>query len=710
MVWVTFCEAPAAVPMSVVRKFYANAKADKNGFTMVRGLKVEYSVEAIRTGDYVDLGYVIYQGILRFLRGSTTVSIPYASIVTKLWWYGRKPDPKGQGYSHDHFPGGSPAPQGYASEAEPVDLPGIDLWEGYVNIGPPTSTCVKCGARMWNMERNNKSNKNNSPTFSLCCKMDGGGKIDHKINNGGAPYCFKVKGQNLHFLGSILSADVESPKFYQVYIYDTENELENMMNLMGGCRDEIDESIVEALMYMLYQHNELVRQFHTARERFKDNEHDEFRLVLLSSQSVSGRPNIIGPTYEVEGLILQYPLLFPHADEGFHTKIPLNKTKVSKSADINPDDNDFDKKHREYVSMKEYYCYKLMIRLSEEFQKHGLLHMHMLIWPHPDVRSKIVSQIDALVSVEILDKDTNHIGYAAVSNYMIHGPCRVVNTYSPCMVKGRCMRHFPKRFNGNTYIDDCGFPIYRRRNTGRNVKKKGVFWIIGHDTATMVLKKNKSTPDSSISKKKPCLNEVKQYLDGRYVCASEAAWRIFGFDVHSQWPSVNRLPIHLPGNKYVSFRTSTTLSEVVQEADSKKTKLEAWFETNKEFPTARDFTYAEFPTHFTWLPRDYKWRAPQRGDVVGRLPEVHAAGGDLLYLRLLLMRRKGATSFEELRRVEGHVFESFKEACATMELFQNDSQWYGAMVKNSHSSLAKQLREMFVKILAYCSISDPPYL
>ncbi|XP_074327954.1 uncharacterized protein LOC141665870 [Apium graveolens] len=217
-------------------------------------------------------------------------------------------------------------------------------------------------------------------------------------------------------------------------------------------------------------------------------------------------------------------------------------------------------------------------------------------------------------------------------------------------------------------------------------------------------------PDSSVLKKQSCLNEVNQYLDGRYVCASEAAWKIFGFDVHSRWPSVDRLPIHLPGNKYVSFRTCTTLSEVVQQANSKRTKLEAWFEANKEFPAARDFTYAEFPTHFTWLPRECKWRPRQRGNVVGILTEVHATGDDLLYLRMLLIQRKGCTSFDELMTVEGHFVESFKEACAAMGLLQNGSQWHEAMVENSHSSFAKQLREMFVNILAYCSISDPLFL
>ena len=46
--WIAFCESPEAVPMSVVREFYANAKAEKNGFSVVRGLTVDYHPAAIR--------------------------------------------------------------------------------------------------------------------------------------------------------------------------------------------------------------------------------------------------------------------------------------------------------------------------------------------------------------------------------------------------------------------------------------------------------------------------------------------------------------------------------------------------------------------------------------------------------------------------------------------------------------------------------------
>lgn len=117
----------------------------------------------------------------------------------------------------------------------------------------------------------------------------------------------------------------------------------------------------------------------------------------------------------------------------------------------------------------------------------------------------------------------------------------------------------------------------------------------------MLLKKKStsSIPDTSKTKVK-FLEEVKNFLDGRYVYASEASWRIFGFDIHSRWPSVDRLPVHLPGEKHINFQSTSDLKEICEKASSKPSKLEAWFVANKEMPHSRNLTYAEFPRHFTW--------------------------------------------------------------------------------------------------------------
>lgn len=246
---------------------------------------------------------------------------------------------------------------------------------------------------------NNKNAKDKVPTISLCCKnaqvllpkekqppeplatlLSGGvqfrhfkqnirtyncmfamtstrGKIDHRINRGGAPYCFKVRGQNYHLIGSFLPADGDTPKFCQLYIYDTEDEINNRINAVNGSNEVVDQEIVESLLQMLDKYNRLVRCFRMAKERVRDNHMEEFKLVLISSSSASGRPNHIGPSNKVVGLIvtddyskgcrdtiiysrvnglqrifetdarfmqLQYPILFPHGDVGFHLEISLN--------------------------------------------------------------------------------------------------------------------------------------------------------------------------------------------------------------------------------------------------------------------------------------------------------------------------------------------------------------------------------------------------
>lgn len=140
---------------------------------------------------------------------------------------------------------------------------------------------------------------------------------------------------------------------------------------------------------------------------------------------------------------------------------------------------------------------------------------------------------------------------------------------------------------------------------------------------------------------------------------------------------MDRLPVLLPGHKYVHFKTGESLQQVCDRANLKMSKLEAWFIANKNIPSARKFTYFEFPSHFSWLPRECKWKERQRGDV------------------------------EDIRNVNGHVYDIFKDTCAALGLLQSDSQWHETILGNSQLSFPNQLREMFVDILTYCSVSDP---
>lgn len=80
-----------------------------------------------------------------------------------------------------------------------------------------------------------------------------GAEIDYSVQNTYGLYCFKVHGENYHLIGSLLPCEGETPKFSQLYIYDTANEIvKNRLSVISGDdNDEHDENIVSQLIDMV---------------------------------------------------------------------------------------------------------------------------------------------------------------------------------------------------------------------------------------------------------------------------------------------------------------------------------------------------------------------------------------------------------------------------------------------------------------------------
>lgn len=85
---------------------------------------------------------------------------------------------------------------------------------------------------------------------SLFALTSMGGKVDNKINEGNAPYVFRLNGQNHHKIGSLLPPVGEEPKFTQLYIHDTENEVQNRLNILG---DNKKNKILIQRLLKIYQ-------------------------------------------------------------------------------------------------------------------------------------------------------------------------------------------------------------------------------------------------------------------------------------------------------------------------------------------------------------------------------------------------------------------------------------------------------------------------
>lgn len=84
----------------------------------------------------------------------------------------------------------------------------------------------------------------------------------------------------------------------------------------------------------------------------------------------------------------------------------------------------------------------------------------------------IGEDIDKYISVEFFDKDLESYLYEVVGDFMIYGLCGSVNKVNVCMIDGKCFKFFFKFFSVVIKVD-VGFFIYKRREDGRMVYKKG---------------------------------------------------------------------------------------------------------------------------------------------------------------------------------------------------------------------------------------------
>jgi hypothetical protein len=90
------------------------------------------------------------------------------------------------------------------------------------------------------------------------------------------------------------------------------------------------------------------------------------------------------------------------------------------------------------------------------------------------------------------------------------------------------------------------------------------------------------------------VDEIKKYVDCRYVSASEVMWRIFKFDMHERFPIVERLQYHLPNMQMVLFDNDDDVQEVVTRSAISRTMLTKWFKINRESKVARSLTFDQF--------------------------------------------------------------------------------------------------------------------
>ena len=375
----------------------------------------------------------------------------------------------------------------------------------------------------------------------------------------------------------------------------------------------------------------------------------------------------------------------------------------------------------------------------------GLPHAHIVIWVDPEDKPR-AEQIDDCVVAELPDPDTDPELHAIVSSKMVHGPCRGFNPRAPCLREGLCTKQFPRCFQRDTVVPERGYPVYRRRAPEdggfttevrgrrgdepapvdnrwvvpynpyllRAIKAHVNVEVITHSTSCIkyVLKyvnKGSDQTTFTVVGADGELDEVATYQHSRYLGSMEAAWRLLDLPIHEHHPTVEQLHLHLGDDeRRVQFRGDANLEAVLR--DQRASKLTGFFQLCAEDGFARTLLYTEVPRYFTWDTRACRWQRRKRGepqgggvfrtDTLSRIYTATPRSGEVFFLRLLLMRVPGPTSFEALRTVDGELLPSMQQACAARGLLEDGRHWDQAMQEATTSGFPSRLRLLFAIILA----------
>ncbi|GBO17329.1 hypothetical protein AVEN_194142-1 [Araneus ventricosus] len=107
-----------------------------------------------------------------------------------------------------------------------------------------------------------------------------------------------------------------------------------------------------------------------------------------------------------------------------------------------------------------------------------------------------------------------------------------------------------------------------------------------------------------------------------------------------------------------------------------------------------------------------KWQKRQRGgeQVIGRMSVVNIQDSERFYLRLLLLRKLGAVSFDDLKTDDGIVCNTFQKACKMQGSLEGDQHWCDTLNEAIQTRAPLQLRLLFATICGFGGVNDIPKL
>ncbi len=386
-----------------------------------------------------------------------------------------------------------------------------------------------------------------------------------------------------------------------------------------------------------------------------------------------------------------------------------------------------------------------MITLSHviEFQKRGLPHAHIalrVVGGGP-VRPE---DIDRVIRATIPDEnEADGRLRRLVLEHMVHGPCGNENPNSRCMQedkdgKKKCSKDYPKPFCDTTFVDERGYVHYRRPEGPTAVKETryGNYYVDNRDivpycpalllllechcnveisSTVQVIKylfkyinKGPDMAKVAITDDDEPVDECSNFESNRIVGVSEALYRIFEYNMSSQYPPVKALPVHLPNEDTIIFQEGKE-KEALENSVSKL----MLYMNRPRHPDLDGITYLEFYEKFSIstkkptsksrtvfeLHTGRHYCAARVGeDAVARIHWISPANTELYYLRMLLSRFP-ANGYEDLLSYNGERYSTFQEAAKARGLVDDENEYSDAIREASTFQTGHGLRQLLVCLI-----------
>ncbi|XP_075099108.1 uncharacterized protein LOC107798197 [Nicotiana tabacum] len=596
-------------------------------------------------------------------------------------------------------------------------------------------------------------------------------------------YTFRVQGKMHHWINNLHPID-DKPRNIQLYFYDNSNELAHRM----ACSDKIHESVVKELMDILsinpysvflrsLVHVSNLQDFHIALKCDLNLDQRVYNLptsseiaaiwteendgVALNAPHIliyprTDRTQIVNYYYGCYDA-LQYPLLFPLGQSGWHCgikKLPVNCPAYLRTAhheevpsirNVTSLDGYLEmeakilkkgQRRRDTVSVREYYCYKLQMRNDDEDE---ILHTGRIFQQY---------SVDEYIKLETQRLDFAAFNQDLFRTAMLEGLLDILRleikehliptdeSHNRPDLISRVFREKIEEFKKDILKRNIFGKVAAFMYTVEFQKRAAYNNIISAeipdenaepDLHSLVLKHMMHGPCGNLNPTNSCMKKkgyckfdchlnveicsdikVVKYLY-KYICKGhdKIAFSVHNNDTNAEIDEIKAARWVSPPEAMWRL-SSANVDTLVNNPLIKQTMLTQFFEMNRTNAEAMELNllYQEFPEHFVWSSTEKMWTPRKQRHAIGRVVTCHPTEGERYYLRMLLMNIRGPKSYKDLLTVNGERCSTFRESVG----LQSDNSLLECMSEAASYQMPYSLRRLFATLLIYCNPTNPRQL